>query len=127
MKKILSLLLMSALLSGCASIQVPAEAVARKGGKSEVFTGVIKASLTEGVFELTSKKGTTCHGTYDQFSMEVTLLAYVTCSDGRHGKIVSTRDMPMTKESGHGTGTLNDGTKFNFTFGPNINDKAREE
>jgi hypothetical protein len=108
------LILVCGLLSGCGQIRVPVQA---ETDKDEVFTGEIVASLTEGSTHLESKSGIKCQGTYDQFTTEQIVMLYISCSDGRHGKITATRDLPLGSQSGTGSGKMNDGTQVTFAFG----------
>jgi phage-related tail fiber protein len=73
------------------------------------------ASLSGGSFSVTDGK-LTCGGSYDSMSLEPTITMQTSCSDGRKGIVVATRD--STGTSGHGTVTLNDGMEGKFIFGP---------
>lgn len=114
MKK--SFLCLSACSLVCAcSVTFPVKGTTDKG---EIFTGEAVASLSEGVFNITSNNGISCNGTYDQLSTEPTIKVYVKCSDGRHGMVLAKRDDSL--QNGVGTGKMNDGTKFTFAFGNKI-------
>ena len=118
MKKPFLLIVMCGLLSACGQIVLPVKATT---DKDEVFTGELKASLIEGSAHLTNNSGITCDGTYDQFSTEQVVMMYMSCSDGRHGKVVATRDLPLgTARSGTCSGKMNDGTKFTCAWGKRI-------
>ena len=117
MKNIILLIFMCGLLSACAVATGPIRAESSKG---EVFNGEVKVYLTDGVFNLASKSGITCHGTYDRYLTQdpaIPLIVYVSCSDGRHGKAVAKMDLPLGRKTGTGTGTMNDGTRFDFAWG----------
>lgn len=90
--------------------------------KGEAFKGQITASVVDGSFEVPSPNGATCHGKYDQFSTEPTIKSYVSCSDGRHGRIIAYRNSSL--EGGTGTGEMSDGTNFSFTFGNDVRDET---
>ena len=105
---------MCGLLSACGAIVYPAKAVTDKG---EVYTGETKVSLAGGSFHLDSKSGETCHGTFDPFFTEQVIMMYMSCSDGKHGKLAATRDLPLGTPSGTGNGVMSDGTKFTFAYG----------
>jgi len=86
--------------------------------KDEVYVGELRASLIEGSAKLSTSSGDTCHGTFDQFSAgQPTVMMYISCDDGRHGKMISHPDPPVGSGTGTGTGTLNDGTKVTFAWG----------
>jgi hypothetical protein len=114
MNKRVLFIIMCGLLSACGEIRVPVKA---ETNKDEVFTGEIIASLTEGSAHLESTNGITCRGTYDQFSTEQVVMMYMSCSDGRHGKLTATRDLPLGSQSGTGIGKMNDGTQVTFAWG----------
>jgi hypothetical protein len=114
MEKLFLLILICGMLSACGEIRIPVKA---ETDKDEVFKGEIIASLTEGSAHLASKSGVTCNGTYDQFSTEQVVMMYMSCSDGRHGKITATRDLPLGSQSGIGMGKMNDGTQVTFAWG----------
>jgi len=118
MRNKILLILMCVLLSACGQIVLPVKATT---DKDEVFTGELKASLIEGSAHLTNNSGITCNGTYDQFSTEQVIMMYMSCSDGRHGKVVATRDLPLgVARSGTCAGKMNDGTQFTCAWGKRI-------
>ncbi len=56
----------------------------------------------------------TCSGSYESYNTEWTFVIPTTCSDGRTGTVLATRDSGL---SGRGTMTLNDGTTVRFFYG----------
>ncbi len=99
-------------LTGCASITVPAQGVASTG---EAFTGTATAKISgEGTFELKGSSGATCSGKYDAMDMTKTISIPMTCSDGRTGTVIATRNAAGT--GGSGTASLSDGSTAVFTF-----------
>ncbi len=66
------------LLLGACSTSYPVVAHTSRG---DILTGKAVASLTDGSFDVTDKKGLHCHGKYDQYSMQRTLTVYVSCSN----------------------------------------------
>ena len=99
-------------LTGCSTTQP----VAIIGQKGEVLKGSTTASLfTGGSFEA-SGGGITCAGNYDAYTYSRTVSFKVTCSDGRKGLGTAVRD--ASGQSGSGTIRMNDGSDWNFVFGP---------
>jgi len=114
MKRRLLLVVMCGLLSGCAERVLPLRVVT---DKDEMFIGELKWSLSEGTAHVTSKSGVTCHATYDQLNNVQVVKMYMSCSDGRHGTVMATRDLPLGCGHGTGTGKLTDGTQVTFAWG----------
>lgn len=113
MKIILAALAAPLLLTGCASFTVPAQGVSTSG---ETFAGTATAKISgEGYFELKSSSGAICSGKYDAMDMAKTIIVPLSCSDGRTGKVIATRNAAGT--GGSGTATLSNGTTAVFTFG----------
>jgi len=116
MKHTFLLLVMCGLLTACVEVRAPVRATTNK---EEVFTGEARATLYEATIHIESTHGTTCNGTFDQFSQQNPLMMYISCSDGRRGTITAIRDIPLSRNSGSGTGEWSDGTKFKFAYGQN--------
>jgi hypothetical protein len=106
----LGIVAMAAALSGC-SVTVPVAVISKDG---QILRGTTTASLAGGEFHATDGK-LTCGGTYDVNSGSITLNAKVTCSDGRTGFVIATRD--RGGQSGSGRVRLSDGTEADFVFG----------
>ncbi len=81
--------------------------------------GEAVATLASGRFTVSNVDGYVCEGTYDQFTQSPMLQTDVTCSDGRHGKVMVMRTGPNLI-NGSGEGVLNDGTKFKVLMGEAI-------
>lgn len=98
-------------LAGCSmSLPVTGEI----GG--ERAQGQAAASFSgTGTFYVLTTAGLRCDGTYDALSMEATITAPVTCSDGRTGNLIITR--APDRVSGTVIGRLSDGTEASFVFG----------
>ncbi len=82
---------------------------------NDLAQGQSTASLSGGTFSVTSIRGLQCQGTYDALSREPTIVAPVSCADGRSGNLIITRTMDGM--SGTVIGRLNDGTEAQFVFG----------
>lgn len=78
--------------------------------------GTVTAS-TDGVGQFTASTtdGLSCSGTYDALDDANTITFPVTCSDGRKGVVIATRD--NTKVKGTAIAELEDGTRGEFIFG----------
>lgn len=81
--------------------------------------GEAVASLSSGRFTVSNMDGYVCEGTYDQFTQSPMLQTDVSCSDGRHGKVMVMRTGPNLI-NGSGEGVLDDGTKFKVLMGEAI-------
>ena len=81
--------------------------------------GSATGAIDGGTFQVTNLDGLTCNGTYDSLDRSPTITGNVVCSDGRHGKVLITRDTTLRNGSGHGK--MNDGTTFKFMFGHMVN------
>jgi L,D-peptidoglycan transpeptidase YkuD (ErfK/YbiS/YcfS/YnhG family) len=97
-------------LSGC-SVTQPVAVVSKTG----IMRGSATASMSGGQFQVADEHGT-CGGTYDPMSGAETISAKVTCSDGRRGIAIITRE--GDGQSGHGNVRLDDGTEASLIFGP---------
>ena len=117
MKKVALLFLMCGFLAACTERVLPIRMVT---DRDEVFAGQLKWSLSEGTAQVKSANGITCHATYDQLNNVQVVKMYVSCSDGRHGTVIATRDLPLGCGHGTGTGKLNDGTQITFAWGTRI-------
>lgn len=98
------------LLLGC-TITEPVVVIGQNG---QILRGTTTATLTSGSFTATDGK-LTCAGTYNSLDMSPTISMAVTCSDGRRGIVIATRDNSGT--SGSGTVRLTDGSTATFLFG----------
>lgn len=97
-------------LSAC-TVTEPVVVIQQNG---HMLKGTVHAALNGGSF--TATDGTlTCGGGYDALDMSVTISIPVTCSDGRRGIVIATRD--ASGLSGSGTVRLTDGTEATFLFG----------
>ena len=66
--------------------------------------------------------GAQCEGTYNSLDESPALVVPATCSDGRHGEAVLTRN--VVQGGGTAIVTLNDGSKGQFVFGNLSYDQA---
>ena len=99
------------LLTACA-ITEPVVIIGKEG---HMLRGTATASLSgRGSFSATDGH-ITCTGNYNSLNMSVTITMQVLCSDGRKGFVIATRE--ANGRDGHGTVTLNDGSKWTFVFG----------
>lgn len=106
--------IVSALLCGACSQTFPI-AVIGKDLPGGIMRGEGVASLAGGTFSVSGGR-LRCSGDYDATDSSPTIRVPVTCSDGRRGIIVATRNGPG--KGGGGRFTLNDGTSGEFIFGP---------
>ena len=90
--------------------------------KGEVLHGEATASLARGGSFWASSGTFTCSGTYDVSIHDLTITIPTTCSDGRTGTIVATRE--ASGRGGSGTVTLSDGTHGLFGFGKKMSNTA---
>lgn len=77
------------------------QAVARSGGSGE--------------FWVQEPGGPRCSGTYDPYDTNPTIIVPVSCTDGRSGETVITRQLDGL--SGTAVVALNDGSRGQFVFG----------
>lgn len=97
---------------GCGSITVP---VAVVGDQGFILRGTATAAFSgEGTFSVAGR-GLTCAGNYNSLNPSPTIQMPVTCSDGRKGIIIATRNPDGL--SGSGRVRLEDGTEADFIFG----------
>ena len=99
------------LLSACA-VTEPVVIIGKDG---DTLRGTVTASLTGGGSFRATDGRVTCTGSYNSLSMSVTITMQVLCSDGRKGFAIATRE--ANGRDGHGTVTMNDGSKWTFVFG----------
>ena len=99
------------LLSACA-VTEPVVIIGKDG---HTLRGTVTASLTGGGNFRATDGRVTCTGSYNSLSMSVTITMQVLCSDGRKGFVIATRE--ANGRDGHGTVTMNDGSKWTFVFG----------
>jgi hypothetical protein len=97
-------------ISAC-TVREPVVVIGQNG---EILRGTTTASLSGGSFSATDGK-LTCAGHYDSLDTSPTLSMPTTCSDGRSGIVIVTRDNSGT--SGSGTVRLTDGSTATFMFG----------
>lgn len=97
-------------LTAC-SITEPVVVIGQNG---QILRGTTTAALTGGSFTVSDGK-LTCGGSYDAWDLSTTISMAVTCSDGRKGIIIATRDNSGT--AGSGTVRLSDGSTATFLFG----------
>lgn len=99
------------LIGGCA-ITEPVAVIDQHGG-------ILKGTTTAGVFgdgHFSVTNGTiTCAGSYNSLDMSTTISMPVTCSDGRRGIVIATRD--NSGVDGSGTIRMSDGSTATFLFG----------
>jgi len=104
---------MAAVMLGLCACSVT-EPVVVIGQNGQILRGTTTAAVTGGSFTVSDGK-LTCAGTYDAWDMSTTISMPVTCSDGRRGIIIATRD--NSGISGSGTVRLTDGSTATFLFG----------
>jgi hypothetical protein len=104
--------LLSAAIVSSRSITQPVVVIG-KGG--QILRGTATASLASGSFNVTDGK-LTCGGSYNSLNTSQTISMPVTCSDGRRGIVIATRD--DSGLTGAGTVRLSDGEEATFMFGP---------
>jgi hypothetical protein len=97
-------------ISAC-TVREPVVVIGQNG---EILRGTTTASLSGGSFSATDGK-LTCAGHYDSLNTSPTISMPATCSDGRQGIVIVTRDNSGT--SGSGTVRLTDGSTATFMFG----------
>jgi len=102
-----------ALTLGCAACSIT-EPVVVIGQNGQMLRGATTAALSGGSFTVTDGK-LTCGGSYNSWDMSLTISMPVTCSDGRQGIVIATRDSSGT--SGSGNVRLSDGSSSTFLFG----------
>ncbi|GEM_PF-1671457 len=113
-----STLLACLLLSGCGTYTTPA---AVKLDDGTALIGTTTAAVSGGHFQLaTSDKTLSCSGNYDALDLKPTISIPVTCSDGRYGTAVVTRNPDGL--GGHGFVTTSDGKRGIVAFGNNAGD-----
>lgn len=120
--KLLALLPVLAIVAGCgtASISVP---VTGQIGDGTPAAGEATARTDgKGTFWVQVPGGLNCSGNYNSLVVKPTLVVPVSCTDGRTGEAVITRQMDYT--SGTAIVTLSDGTKGQFVFGNITFDQA---
>lgn len=98
-------------LVGC-SVTQPAVVISKSG---QVLRGTAMGSLAGGTFTV-SNGSLTCGGNYDAVDTSPTISTAVTCSDGRRGIVIATRD--NSGLAGAGTVRMTDGEEATFMFGP---------
>jgi len=97
-------------ISACA-ITEPVVVISQNG---ETLRGTTRASVFGGAFSVTDGI-LTCAGNYNAMDPSITISMPVTCSDGRRGIVIATRD--ASGLSGSGTVRLSDGSTATFLFG----------
>jgi hypothetical protein len=105
--------IMTLFLASCA-MTVPVAVITHDG---HILRGENEASLAAGTFTVTDGK-LTCTGSYNPLNESRTITVTVSCSDGRTGIAIATRDSAI---SGGGKVTLSDGSEATFIFGPAAN------
>jgi hypothetical protein len=80
----------------------------------KVMRGTATANAHGGSFRVDGG-GRTCGGSYDSFKSALTLSVPVTCSDGKKGIAIITRDPCLC--SGSGRIRMQDGSEADFVFG----------
>lgn len=103
-------LFVAVVLAGC-TMTWPVAVIGQKG---EILRGTATASLGSGSFSVTNGK-LTCGGGYDSLDTSATITIPVTCSDGRRGVAIVTRD--RSGQSGGGTVRMTDGEEATLIFG----------
>jgi hypothetical protein len=98
-------------LAAC-SVTEPVVVIGQNG---QILRGTTTAALMGGSFTASDGK-LTCSGTYDSWDLSATISMPVTCSDGRKGIVIATRD--NSGIAGSGTIRLTDGSTATFLFGP---------
>ncbi len=88
-----------------------------------MLSGTTTAALSGGHFSVTDGK-LTCSGIYNALNMSQTISIPATCSDGRNGMVIATRDPSGT--SGSGTIRLSDGTVAQFAFGSAVSNLVNQ-
>jgi hypothetical protein len=114
MRKYVLFACISLALSGCAIT----EPVAVIGKNGQILRGTCHASLAGASFQVTDGR-LTCSGSYNGYDTSTTIKMPVSCSDGRKGFVVATRQ--ASGLDGSGKVTLNDGTQADFVFGKDAN------
>ena len=99
------------LLVAACTVTEPVVVIGKNG---EILRGTTTASLSGGSFYVSDGK-LTCGGSYNSMDTSPTISMPVTCSDGRRGIVIVTRDNSGT--SGAGTVRLTDGSEATFMFG----------
>lgn len=101
------------IVAGCADLRVP---VTGQFGGGIAAGGEATARWSgEGDFWIQVPAGPRCSGKYNSLDSSPTIVVPITCTDGRRGETVITRQ--MNGLSGTAIATLNDGTKGQFVFG----------
>jgi hypothetical protein len=101
----------AALWLGACTITEPVVVIGQNG---QILRGTVTAALTGGSFSASDGK-LTCAGTYNSWDVSTTISMPVTCSDGRRGIVIATRD--DSGLAGSGTIRLTDGSTATFIFG----------
>lgn len=101
-------------LAGCATeIKVPVSGQLDDGSP---ISGQAVANLSgAGTFFVAQPGGLRCDGSYDSLLDDPTLILPITCSDGRTGEAIITRE--LNGLNGTAIATLSDGTRAQMVFG----------
>jgi hypothetical protein len=106
------------ILAGCGTYTTPA---AVKLDDGTALMGTTTAAVSGGHFQLaTADKSLSCSGNYDALDLKPTISIPVTCSDGRYGTAVVTRNPDGL--GGRGYVTTSDGKHGVVAFGNNAGD-----
>lgn len=118
MKQLLAYCWIATFLAGC--VHVPL--AAKIDGTDDVLLGNATGYLTgQGDFEAKNLDGLYCKGSYNSIDQSPTIEANVSCSDGRDGVMLITRNKDL--QSGSGKGKLSDGSIFKFVFGDSVHER----
>lgn len=98
------------LIIGC-TITQPVAVISKNG---QILRGTATATMSGGSFQVTDGR-LTCAGSYDALDDSLTISMPTTCSDGRRGIVIATRD--RSGLSGAGTVRMSDGEEATFMFG----------
>ncbi len=117
----LSVLALAAALAGCAT-EIKGPIIGRLSDGSPAIGEATARMDGDGSFWVELAAGSRCEGPYDALARDLVITAAVTCSDGRTGTAVITRQPSL--QSGKAEVTLTDGTSGQFVFGGLTMDEA---
>lgn len=99
-------------LSGC-SFNFPV--VGRLNTGEPVHGKIVLNTNGVGTFRIFRQNGMSCAGTYDAYDESQKIRVPVTCSDGKTGIVIATRD--ASGLSGHAFAEIDDGLRGRFIWG----------
>lgn len=103
-------------LAACGPLLVSLPVVGKlSNGETAQGSVIQNLSTNVGTFDIATLSGLTCSGTYSLADGRSTITIPVTCSNGRKGTVIATRD--ATGAAGTAIGRIEGGLSGRFLFG----------